>query len=69
MVISILILIVGILLILIPVYKLVISCKSASDITWTLGQIGGMRNGIIFYLMFGIIGGAFVIWGILRLIS
>lgn len=69
MIISILILIAGLFLLSIPLYKLVLSCKSASDITWTLGQAGGMKNGIIFYVICAIAGGALAMWGVLRLLS
>lgn len=64
---SIAILVVGVILILIPLYNLILSCKSASDITWTLGQVGGMKNGIIFYIGCALIGGGLVSWGIIRL--
>lgn len=69
MILSITLLIVGLFLILIPLYKLIFSCKSASDITWTLGQAGGVKNGIIFYIVCAIVGGALVMWGIVRLTS
>lgn len=69
MTLSIILLIVGLLLILIPLYKLVFSCRSASDITWTLGQAGGMKNGIIFYVFCAIVGGALAMWGIIRIVS
>lgn len=69
MTLSIILLIVGLILILIPLYKLVFSCRSASDITWTLGQAGGMKNGIIFYVICAIVGGALLMWGITRLAS
>lgn len=51
----------------IPVFKLIISCRSASDITWTLGQAGGMKNGILFYILCAIIGSTLVTYGIMRL--
>ncbi len=69
MVLSIVLMILGMILLVIPIYELIVSCKSASDITWTLGQKGGMRNGLIFYICCAIFGGGFITWGILRLIS
>lgn len=65
MITSCILVIIGIVLLAIPIFKLIISCKSASDITWTLGQAGGMRNGILFYILCAIIGGAMVTYGIL----
>ena len=67
MLLSIAILIVGVILILIRVYSLIFACKSASDIIWTLGRVGGMKNGIIFYTSCALIGGGLVSWGIIRL--
>lgn len=58
--------IIGAVLLAIPVFKLIISCRSASDITWTLGQAGGMKNGILFYILCAIIGSALVTYGIMR---
>lgn len=69
MVLAIVLIIVGIVLLSIPTYELIISCKSTSDITYTLGQKGGMRNGIIFYICCAIIGGCLITWGIIKLIS
>ncbi len=69
MFVSITLLLVGVVLFLIPVYSLIFSCKSAADITWTLGRVGGMRNGIILYIGCALIGGGLVSWGIIRLFS
>ena len=69
MILSIILLIIGLFLLFIPLYKLVFSCKSASDITWTLGQPGGMKNGILFYLACAILGAGLLVWGIIRLFS
>ncbi len=66
MVTSCLLIFVGIGLLAIPVYKLIISCRSASDITWTLGQAGGMKNGILFYIFCAIIGACLVTIGIMN---
>lgn len=66
---SIILIVLGIVPIGITVYELIISCKSAPDITWTLGQKGGMKNGLIFYLGCVAIGVALIVWGIFRLLS
>lgn len=66
---SILLILIGGGILAIPINELIISCKSASDITYTLGQKGGMRNGLIFYLACVAIGIALIAWGIFRLIS
>ena len=69
MILSIILIILGLILIGIPVYELILSCKSAPDITWTLGQKGGMKSGLIFYLGCMSIGTALTGWGIFRLLS
>ncbi len=69
MILSIVLIIVGLILLIIPIYELIIACKSASDITWTLGQKGGMRNGLIFYICCAIIGACLITWGSINLIS
>lgn len=54
LIVGILLCVIGVGLIIYPILQF-LSCNGASDITWTLGQRGGMRNGIFFYLiMFGL---------------
>lgn len=64
---SIILIVIGLILIGIPLYELVFACKSASDITWTLGQKGSMKNGLIYYLGCMALGAALTVWGIFRL--
>ena len=65
MTLKIVLIIVGIITLLIPIIKLIIGCKTASDITYTLGQPGNMKLGVRLYLLLCALGGVLIACGIL----
>lgn len=56
--------VIGSIILAIPFIQLIFRCSNASDVTWTLGQPGGMKTGLWLYLTMVALGAGLLVWGI-----